>query len=160
MGLGDISLRWRHSLRHPDGEGISIAFEAFANMAIGGPDIRSNGWGAGLLLPLSVPITSSLSFITAPGFVVSENSLRPGVHVDYAGSLGLAQAMGSFTLTVEWGYALNGDPDNRQVATTASAALAWSPPRNANLQFDAGVAVATNAPAPDIQAYIDVVRRF
>jgi hypothetical protein len=160
MGLGDISLRWRHSLRHPDGEGVSIAFEAFANVAIGGPDIRSNAWGAGLLVPLSVPITGSLSFITAPGFVVSENSARPGVHVDYTGSLGLAQALGAFTLTAEWGYTRNGDPDNRQESTTASAALAWSPPRNANLQFDVGVALATNAPAPDIQAYIGVVKRF
>lgn len=160
MGLGDIALRWRHSLRNPDGEGLSIAIEGLINFAIGGPDIRSTGWGAGLLLPVSVPITKSLSFVTAPGFVVSENNLRPGVHLDYSGSFGLAQTLGDFTLTVEGGYTLNGDPDSGRESATVSASLAWSPPRNANLQFDAGIAVAANAPAPDIQAYIGVVRRF
>jgi hypothetical protein len=160
MGVGDVALRWRHSLRHPDGEGVSIAVEGLVNIAIGGPEIRSGNWGVGLLVPVSVPITNTLSFITAPGFIWTENRNRSGQHFDYSGSFGLTQALGDFAITVEGGYTRDGEPDSGRESATVSASLAWSPPRNANLQFDAGVSVAANNPAPDLQAYIGVVQRF
>jgi hypothetical protein len=160
MGVGDVALRWRHSLRHPDGEGVSIAVEGLVNFAIGGPEIRSNGWGAGLLVPVSIPITGTLAFIAAPGFVWSENRNTAGQHFDYTGSFGLTQQLGDFAVTLEGGYTRDGEPDSGRESATVSASLAWSPPRNANLQFDAGVSVAANNPAPDLQAYVGVVKRF
>jgi hypothetical protein len=160
MGVGDVALRWRHSLRNPDGEGLSIAAEGLLNFALGVPGVRSSGWGAGVLFPLSWAITDTLAFITAPGFVWSENIARTGQHFDYTGSFGLAKTLGDFALTVEAGYTRDGEPDSGRESASVAGSLAWSPPRDANLQFDAGFSLALNPSAPDVQAYIGVVKRF
>lgn len=160
MGVGDVALRWRHSLRNPDGEGVSIAIEGLLNFALGVPEVRSSGWGAGLLVPVSVAITDSLSFIAAPGFVWSENLNGRGQHFDYTGSFGLTRSLGDFALTVEGGYTRDGEPDSGKESATLAGSLAWSQPHDANLQFDAGFSLALNASAPDVQAYLGVVKRF
>lgn len=159
-GVGDMALRWRHSLRNPDGEGFSIAIEALVNFAFGAQRLRSYGWGAGLLVPFSFPITGKLSFIAAPGIIWSENLNSAGQHFDYTGSFGLSQELGDFDLTLEGGYTRNGEPDSGRESATFAVSLAWSPANNDNLQFDAGISVGATEPAPDLQAYIGVVRRF
>jgi hypothetical protein len=160
MGLGDLALRWRHSLRNPDGEGFSIAIEGLINLAVGDRRLRSNGWGAGVLLPFSFPITDRLSFIAAPGIIWSANLNSDGQHVDYTGSFGLSQELGGFTVNLEGGYTRNGEPNSGRESATLATSLGWSPPRNPNLQVDTGVSFAINPTAPDLQAYIGVVKRF
>lgn len=168
-GLSDVALRWRHSLRNPDGEGLSLAIEGLVNIPVGKQEITtspgaqqigSNKWGFGLLLPVSVAITDTLAFVAAPGFIWSENDAPSGQHFDYDGSFGLAKTLGTISLTVELGYSRDGEPESGKSSATVSGALAWSPSGNENLQLDVGVSVAANKDAPDLQVYLGVVKRF
>jgi hypothetical protein len=159
-GVGDVALRWRHSLRNPDGEGLSIAIEGLVNVPTGPKVVSQNEWGFGLLVPLSVAITDTLAFIAAPGFVWSENTNSNGQHFDYNGSFGLSKTWGSVTCNVEAGYARDGEPGSGRSSATLATSLAWSPPDSVNFQMDVGVSIGTNPDAPDLQGYVGLVQRF
>lgn len=159
-GVGDMALRWRHSLRNPDGSGFSVAVEALLNLAIGNNRVRTNGWGAGLLVPASLALNDKWSLIAAPGFVWSQNLTSPGQHFDYTGSFGVTRSAGAFNITLEGGYTRDGEPNSGEESATMAVSLAWQPPHNADFQLDAGFSWALNPAAPDLQAYFGFVQRF
>lgn len=159
-GVGDVALRWRHSLRNPDGEGLSIALEALVNVPTGAPRISENELGFGLLIPVSLAITDSFALIAAPGFIWSENTGGDGQHFDYNGSFGLTKTLGAFNLAIEAGYTRDGQPGESRSAATVAGSVAWLPPGNPNAQIDLGASVAANGDAPDLQVYLGFVHRF
>lgn len=148
-GTGDVRLGIRRNLRHPDGEGLSIAIEGFATLPTATDGLGRGDWSAGLVVPVSWEMGKWSLALT--GEVDAEtNASRTGRHPAGALTLGLGRDLAdTVTAVVEVSGRRDDDPARAQTQVLTAASIAWEVrPR---MQLDLLVAAGLDAQAPSLR---------
>jgi hypothetical protein len=158
-GVGDVSLALRRNLLNPDGSGFSLAVMPFATLPTGNEVLGAGDWTAGLVVPLSYELSSSVQLGITAQVEAAADEDRDGRHLAFGGVAGL-----SFTLTETLGAAVeiaatrDEDPSGHATEWLAGLSAGWT--GGEDLQLDAGANIGLSEAAPDVQIYFGVARRF
>ncbi len=147
-GSGDVTLGWRRSISHPDGEGISAAIQPYATLPVGGREIGAGDWAAGMVVPVYWQIDEkwSVDFTGQAAAAVDEDG--HGRHFDATGVVGLGYAINdAVTATAEFSVERDRDPADHDVRTLAAASVAWRVTKRT--QLDVLAVAGLNHEAPD-----------
>lgn len=158
-GLGDMTLAYKHSLRSPDGSGFSLALQPFVTLPTGGAAIGAGDWGAGLVVPVGVALSDTLSLELTPEIDAAVDEDGKGRHVSMAAVEGLSFALSptvSSVLEVEEVH--DADPLGTQDHALAGLAFAWQPAPH--WQLDMGSVAGLDRAGPDVELYVGISRRF
>lgn len=159
QGSGDISLAYKRSLRHPDGNELSIAIQPFVTLPVGGSAIGDGDWSAGLLLPISFDVSDHVQLQVTPEIDASVDEDGHGRHAAFGGVAGLGLAINeTIGVTLELSALREQDPAGRSTELLAGVSGTWQP--GANWQFDVGAVLGLNHDSPDAELALGVSRRF
>lgn len=136
QGLGDLTLGLRRSLANPDG------FEA------------------GVLLPVSVPLNPDWSLSLTPRVDWVSDADGDGRHAAYAMVAGLGRDIGQWNLGAEIWVSRDADPDQATTQSTLDLTAVWSPPSLPDAQLDFGLNFGLNDDSPDVTFGVGLARRF
>lgn len=157
--VGDVTLGFRQNLSNPDGSGLSFALQPFVSLPVGRAPIGAGDWGAGLVAPLTYELTDAVQLEFVPEADAAVDADGKGRH--FAASLvaGVSTKISkAVTATFELQGARDNDPMGHATAYLGSAALAWQPADN--LQLDVQAVAGLNRNAPDVELILGVARRF
>jgi len=155
---GDMTVAIRRNLVHPDGSGFSIALMPRASLPVGQTPLGAGDWGAGLLIPMSVALSDTLSLATTPEVDAAVDRDGNGRHAAYAAVLGLGIALTeAIGATAEVSAFHDDDPAGAATTTLAGLCFAWQP--RADLQLDVGSVVGLHD-APDVELLLGIAQRF
>ncbi|MBO9576094.1 MAG: transporter [Sphingobium sp.] len=158
-GLGDMTLAFKHSLRNPDGGGVSVAVQPFVTLPTGGSAIGADDWGAGLILPVGAPLGKGVALELTPEIDAAVDADGTGRHVALSAVEGLSFSLTpSLSTSVELQEVHDADPAGRQDHVLAGLSLAWQP--SAHWQLDLGSVAGLDRASPDIELYVGISRRF
>jgi len=158
-GLGDMTLAFKRSLRSPDGSGFSVAVQPFVTLPTGGAAIGAGDWGAGLIVPISVALSDSVSLELTPEIDAAVDGDRKGRHVSLVAVEGLSFALSpSVSMAVEAQQVHDADPAGIQDHALVGLSFAWQPARH--WQLDMGGVAGLDSASPDIEFYVGISRRF
>ncbi|MEH3099059.1 transporter [Sphingomonas adhaesiva] len=158
-GSGDVTLGTKVNLKNPDGSGFSLSVLAFGTLPVGSKTFGAGDWAAGLLVPMSLSATDTISLQLTPEFDLAADSDGVGRHPAYnliAGA-GFSVADG-VSITHELAVGRDMDPDGESTQAFYSTSLAWMP--RDDLQLDAGTVIGLNDAAPDVRFYVGIARLF
>lgn len=157
--VGDVTLGVKANLRHPDGEGFSIALLPYATLPVGRRPIGAGDWGAGVLLPISYALGDAVQLAATPELDAAMNEDGRGRHLAYSGTAGIGWKLTeALSLTGEGQVERDDDPGGH--ATHALAAVSLAVQVGKDLQFDLFGAAGLNHDTPDVQLYGGVAARF
>ena len=158
-GVGDVTIGIKRNLVDPDGKRLSIAVLPAITLPAGGRAIGAGDWGATLLVPVSVPLTGTVSFALTPEIDAAADADRHGRHLAYgtAGGLAIAPRAG-LSLAIE--AAVMHDDDPAGASTQAAAGAAMGVMFGQHLQLDAGAELGLNRSTPDRRLYVGIARQF
>ena len=157
--VGDMTIAFKHSLRNPDGSGVSVALQPYVTLPTGGAAIGAGDWGAGLIVPVGAPLSNSIALEFTPEVDAAVNGSGKGRHFAVSAVEGL-----SFTLSPSVSAALeiqevhDADPDGHQDHALAGLSFAWQP--SSKWQLDMGSVAGLDKNSPDIELYVGISRRF
>jgi hypothetical protein len=158
-GTGDVTLGLKRNLLDPTGENVSVALLPFVSLPTGGQAIGAGDWGAGLQLPVSLPLTGVVSFALTPEIDAAVDGDRSGRHLAFGTAAGFAiQPRNSVNFALE--VAVMRDEDPAGTTTRALAGASVGVMLGSNFQVDAGTVIGLNHAAPDTELYIGLSRRF
>lgn len=158
-GTGDVFFAIRRNLRSPDGSGLAVAIMPYATLPTGGGAIGAGDWGAGVLLPVSRELGAGVQIDLTGLAEAAVDDDRRGRHLAYGTVLGFDVLVGEEVgITVELSATREHDPTGASTELIGAVSAGWSP--DDALQFDIGANLGLNRPAPDLQLYIGVARRF
>lgn len=158
-GVGDIIVAVKRSVTHPDGSGLSIAVQPFATLPTGSAAIGAGDWSAGVIVPVSVPLSDKVQFALSPELDDVVDGDGKGRHLAFGGVMGLGIALGpAISTAIELSIMHDDDPDGAQRQSLAGLSFAWQP--SDNWQLDVGSAIGLNRYSPDAEIYLGVARRF
>lgn len=156
---GDVTLALRQNLRNPDGSGVSVAVMPYVTLPVGKAPIGAGDWGAGVLVPLSVELSDTVSFALTPGVEAAVDSDGDGRHLRYGSVAGVGLALGErLSLSTEVALHRDRDPAGHTTEALLGLSAAWK--ANAMTQFDVGLNCGLNGNSPDSQFYLGIARRF
>lgn len=142
-GVGDVTLAYKHSLRHPGGDGLSVAIQPFVTLPAGGSAIGNHDWSTGLLVPISFDLTDRLQIQATPEVDASTDGDGHGRHATFGGVAGLGIAISEkIGVTFELSAFKDKDPAGNTTQLLAGVSAAWQP--KDTLQLDAGAAFGLN----------------
>lgn len=159
-GIGDLSIGLRHSLKNPDGSGLSVALSGFVTAPTGARAIRADGFEGGILLPISVPLNDDWSLSLTPEFDWVSNSDGDGRHAAYTMVAGVGRGFGQWNLGAEIWISHDDDPINATTQSTFDLTAVWTPPSLPDAQIDFGFNFGLNNDSPDVEFGVGVARRF
>lgn len=156
-GSGDLTVGLRRALTAPGADGAAVSIQGFvtaptATHGLGG------GWTGGARLPVSAPLSKTLSLGLTPEVDVVRNASGGGAHLAASNAVSLGRTFGKASFGVEaWG-AVDDDPSGRtyQASADLTAALLVGD----SVQLDAGANVGLNRNTPDLELYLGFSRRF
>ena len=158
-GIGDLMIALRQNLANPDGSGFSAAVMPYATLPTGGEAIGAGEWTAGLLLPVSYDLGGGLQLGVTAQAEAAADSDGDGRHLAYGAVAGLSLPLSkAVEATVEVAATRDDDPSGHVTQWLAGVSAGWM--AEDGLQLDAGVNVGLGSPAPDLQLYVGVARRF
>lgn len=158
-GVGDIFVAFKHSLRNPGGDGLSVAIQPFITLPVGGSAIGSHDWSTGLLVPISFNITDHFQLQATPEFAASVDSDGHGRHATFGNVAGVGIATSKKTgVTFELSAFQDQDPSGHTTKLLAGASGTFQP--KDNLQFDVGAAFGLNRDTPNVELSFGVSGRF
>ncbi len=158
-GVGDVTVAYKHSLRHPDGNGLSVAIQPFVTLPVGGSAIGNHDWSTGLLVPISFDVTDHLQLQATPEVDAAVDGDGHGRHASFGGVAGLAIAISKQTgVSVEISAFQDQDPAGQATKLLAGVSATFQP--NENLQLDVGGAFGLNRASPDAELSVGVSGRF
>lgn len=156
-GVSDLFLRVKYEfLNHPSVQAALIPYVKAPTARIG---IGNGAWEGGLIAPVNVKLSSSLSLALQPEVDDLENAAGDGHHAAVSGDLNLGySAPHNITLFAEiWGqWSFDPAGTQRQYSADIAAALALG----RDSQLDAGVNFGLNSATPGVAPYIGVSHRF
>lgn len=158
-GTGDVTLGVKRNLIDPDGEHASVAVAASFTLPTGGQAIGAGDWGAGVRVPVAIPLNDAVTLEATPEIDAAVDEDRHGRHAAYGLAAGIGWDVSDrLNLTFEGQAMADRDPAGHQTPLLAalSAALALGD----NAQVDVGAVVGVNHDAPDVEGYVGVSRRF
>lgn len=159
-GIGDLSIGLRHSLKNPDGSGLSVALSGFVTAPTGARAIRADGFEGGVLLPVSIPLNDDWSLSLTPEFDWVSNSDGDGRHAAYTMVAGVGRGFGQWNLGAEVWFSHDDDPIDAVTQSTFDLTAVWTPPSLPDAQIDFGLNFGLNNDSPDVKFGVGVARRF
>lgn len=159
-GIGDLSIGLRHSLKNPDGSGLSVALSGFVTAPTGARAIRADGFEGGVLLPVSIPLNDDWSLSLTPEFDWVSNSDGDGRHAAYTMVAGVGRGFGQWNLGADIWISHDDDPINAVTQSTFDLTAVWTPPSLPDAQIDFGLNFGLNNDSPDVEFGVGVARRF
>ena len=159
-GIGDLSIGLRHSLKNPDGSGLSVALSGFVTAPTGARAIRADGFEGGVLLPVSIPLNDDWSLSLTPEFDWVSNSDGDGRHAAYTMVAGVGRGFGQWNLDAEIWISHDDDPIDAVTQSTFDLTAVWTPPSLPDAQIDFGLNFGLNNDSPDVEFGVGVARRF
>lgn len=158
-GVGDVTLGLKANLRHPAGDGLSIAVLPYVTLPVGRSPIGAGDWGGGVLLPVTYELSDAVQ-LEGTGEVdaaVDENG--DGRHLAYSATAGVGVDLtDALTLTGEAQVERDDDPAGH--TTQALAALSLAVKAGDHLQFDLSGIAGLNRASPDVELQGGVAVRF
>lgn len=159
-GVGDVVLLLRRSLMNPDGSGLSVALEPFVSAPTATRGVGAGGWQGGLVAPLSLPLSKTVTLSLAPEVDIVRDADGAGAHPAWSLAAGLSRPFGPVTLGAELWGSIDDDPAERAHRASLDLTMAWSPPRHDDLQFDVGIYGGLTRDTPDLEVSAGLSRRF
>jgi len=159
-GIGDLTLAYKHSFRHPAGDELSIAIQPFVSLPLNRNSAIGNGdWSAGILLPVSVDLTGDIQFQASPEINAAADGDRRGQHWNFGTVLGLGLATtDASSVTFELSAFRNEDPAGHFTEMLAGVSGAWQP--SESTQLDLGVVAGMRHNSPDVELAFGISHRF
>lgn len=158
-GAGDVTVGIKRNLVGPDMKGFSLALLPSFSLPTGGTAIGAGDWGAGLQVPVSVPLGGPLSFALTPQVDAAVNASRHGRHLAYGTAAGLSlAATGNLALAFEASVMRDDDPGGAGTAATAGVSAGWM--LGSDCQVDLGGEFGLNANTPGLRISFGIARRF
>lgn len=158
-GTGDVTVAFKHSLRNPGGDGLSVAVQPFATLPTGGKAIGEGDWGAGLLVPIGLSLNDAFQLQFTPEIDAAVDEDRHGRHLAYGAVAGLGiEASDRVSITIEGSASRHRNPDEPKTELLAAASLAWQP--NDDLQLDVATTIGLNRDSSDARYALGISRRF
>ncbi|QSF53061.1 transporter [Brevundimonas fontaquae] len=159
-GVGDLSLGLRHSLKNPDGSGLSVAISGFITAPTGARDIRADGFEGGIILPVSIPLNNDWSLSLSPEIDWVSDADGDGRHGAYTMVAGVGRGFGQWDLGAEVWISRDDDPVAPTTPSTFDLTAVWSPPSLPDAQLDFGLNLGLNDDSPDVEFGVGLARRF
>lgn len=158
-GTGDVTIGLKRNLVAPDGKGFSVALLPSVSLPTGGAAIGAGDWGAGLQLPIAVPLNDVVTLDLTPEIDAAVDGDRDGRHVAYgtAGGISLAP-LPRLNLAIEAEVMRDEDPAGASSQEIVGIAAGYM--LSERCQIDAGTEIALNGATPDSRVYIGIARRF
>ncbi len=156
-GLGDATIGLRHSFGGEDD--AKLAVQAFVSLPVGSAPGGAGDWGAGLLVPIALPLPSGFSLAFTPEIDAAVNGSGHGRHVAWGGVAGLSHSLGkALSLGAEVSAYRDEDPDGASTDARVDVVTAWRAGRSLqiDLEFDLGMSQG----APDHALMIGFARQF
>lgn len=159
-GIGDLTLSLRTALTNPDAQGLSAALEPYLSAPTATHHQGAGGFQGGLLAPLGLPLSDTLSLAATPEIDVVRNSIGSGQHIAWAGVVAISRSLGEAAVGAELWASHDNDPAGHSTQATFDLTAAWTPKAQPDLQLDAGVNAGLTHSTPDVEVYVGVTRRF
>lgn len=159
-GVGDLSIGLRHSLKNPDGSGLSVAISGFITAPTGARSIRADGFEGGVILPVSIPLNDDWSLSVSPEIDWVSDADGDGRHVAYTMVAGVGRGFGQWDLGAEVWISRDDDPVAPTTPSTFDLSAVWSPPSLPDAQLDFGLNFGLNDDSPDLEFGVGLARRF
>ena len=160
-GIGDLNLRLKWNLLGDDGGNLAIAISPFVKVPTARLGIGNGATEMGVIVPVNINLPAKFSLVIDPEIDLLENNAGDGRHANASGLLSLSRPVSAaVTLSVELWADVNFEPGGRRTQYSADLGTAWIPPKQPNLQFDAGVNFGLNRVTPSAQLYVGISRRF
>ena len=93
-GVGDLSIGLRHSLKNPDGSGLSIEIFRFITAPTGARNVRADGFKGGVILPVSIPLNDDWTLSLSPDIDWVSDADGDGRHGAYMMVAGVGRSIG------------------------------------------------------------------
>ena len=156
---GDVELAVKANLRHPDGQGLSIAVLPFVTIPVGRAPVGAGDWGAGLVLPVTYDLSDKLNLEVTPEVDAVVDGDGHGRHFAASATAGLALALTKkLTGTAEFEVQRDDDPAGKTTQVLGALSLAWMV--RDDFQLDLGGVAGLNHDAPDAEVYVGIARRI
>ena len=158
-GTGDVTLGLKRNLIDPSGDKLSIALLPQVSLPTGGRAIGAGDWGAGLLVPVNLPLSDAVSLIATPEIDAAVDEDRHGRHLAYgtAGGVQIA-ATKTLNIAIEGSIIRDDDPEGHETKALFSASAGLM--LGEDTQVDVGTQIALNRDTPDSEVYFGLSRRF
>ena len=153
---GDVTLGLLYGLMGQNGP---VAIQSFVSLPFGHDPVGAGDWGAGLRLPVSLPVADGIQLALTPELDAAVNNTGSGRHLAYGGAVGVGYAL-SYVLQLgaDIGVFRDEAPAGTTTSTTASLSVAWQ--ASPDTQLDVGVAAGLNRDSPDVEIYFGIAHRF
>ena len=158
-GTGDVTLGIKRNLIDPTGKQLSIALLPQVSLPTGGRAIGAGDWGAGMLVPVNLPLSDAISLIATPEIDAAVDEDRHGRHLAYGTAAGVQiAATKNLNIALEGSVIRDDDPEGHETQALfgASAGLMLGE----DTQIDFGTQIALNHNTPDSEIYFGLSRRF
>lgn len=157
--VGDALVGLKANLVHPDGSGFSAAIQPFATLPVGRSPIGAGDWGAGVVVPVSFDLNSSLDLQFSPEVDAATDEDRHGRHLAFGSVIGLGISVSdTAALTFEVAGTRDHDPEGHTTEIYGAASASWMP--SGNLQLDVGTTLGLNHSAADLELYFGISRQI
>jgi hypothetical protein len=153
---GDVSVGLLHNFSALDGP---VALQAFATLPTGGEGVGAGDWGAGLRLPVALPLGEKWSLGLTPEVDAAVNASGRGRHAALGGAIGVGRSIAKgLNAAIDLSLFSNQDPSGHTTSAITSVTFAWQV--GDGTQLDLGLAAGLNHDSLDHQAYIGFAHRF
>jgi hypothetical protein len=159
-GPGDVTISLRWSLRHPGGDGVSVALQPFVSAPTGSGGIGDGTWLTGVIAPVSLPLNADWSLALSPELSARPDADGSGRHAGFGGAVGVGRSVGPVALGVELWADRDQDPSGHVTSASFDLTAAWTPGSAKDLQLDVSAYVGLNRDTPDLELAVGVAKRF
>lgn len=158
-GIGDVVVGIKKNLLSPDGSKFSAGLVPYATLPAGGKAIGAGDWGAGLLVPLSLQVSDTVTLMLTPELDAAVDQDRSGRHIAYGTAGGVQlNAATNLSLSFEAQMLRDQDPMGHKSETLAGASAGYKV--GEDTQVDIGAQFGVDANAPDVELSFGIARRF
>lgn len=158
-GVGDVTIGIKRNLIDPTGGSFSVALLPSVTLPTGGEALGAGDWSASMLLPVNVPLSSTVALIATPEIDAATDADGHGRHLAFGTSLGFGIAASDhIALSFEGSILRDDDPDGASTQSLVAASVGWS--LGDNTQLDVSTEVGIAGGAPDRRIYAGIARRF
>jgi hypothetical protein len=158
-GVGDITFGFKANLIGPDGSGPSLALLPYAIAPTGQRPIGAGDWGAGLLVPVAVPLGDRFDLALTPEVDAAVDDDGEGRHLAVGGAGGLdLDLTDHMSIGAEVAVRKDQDPGGHLTQTSVGLSAAWR--FGEDWQLDLGSNFGADHSTPDVEVYAGITRRF
>lgn len=156
-GLGDATFAVRHGFGSETE--AKFAVQAYVAVPVGPPPGGAGDWGAGVLLPIALPLPAGFTLTATPEIAAAVNASGRGRHLAWGAVAGLEHALTrAVSLSAEVSAFRDEDPEGAATESRLALAAAWRVSRS--LQIDIEVDIGLTPAAPDHALLLGFAHRF